>query len=368
MGLALLGSGHALLAWSPGTASPGAVEGFQIDDAGNRAEVLSFYNCVYSASEGYAADMKWKGKVSSGKEGTTSEAFKDDVRRRINFYRALMGLPADIVFDPAKCAKDQKAAMMFSRNKAIMHDPPMSWKFYSQDAADAAAASNIALGVYGPGAVDVYMRDDGTGNEPVGHRRWLGYSRAQSMGTGDVPESGSYRSANAIWVLSDFKAAPAPQAVAWPSSGYFPLPLVPARWSISYPGADFSGATVTMLQGATNVPVSVISRADVGYGDNTLVWEPVGLPDEIGSDTNYSVTISGIGGQGVPASLSYDVTLFDPDVLGQSAIITGPGTATIAGADYTFSPVEEADAYQLQVSKSSSASWVEGAEKKPAPQ
>ena len=81
--------------WTPGTSSPTAVDGFVVDTS-NRRDVLSFYQCVYTASESYASKLSWTGNVPSCIAGTTGADFKEDVRRRINFFRALVGHPADI--------------------------------------------------------------------------------------------------------------------------------------------------------------------------------------------------------------------------------------------------------------------------------
>ena len=359
--LALLTAAPTLLAWSPGTGSPDAIQGFTVN-ATNRTDVLSFYNTVYTASEDFAAALSWTGDAATGNAGTTSAAFKDDVRRRINFYRALVGQPGDITFDDAKCAKDQAAALMFSVNRAISHYPPTTWTWYTAAGADGAGNSNIAYGTYGPDSIDGYIRDDGSNNTIVGHRRWLLYPRAQIMGTGDVPATGTYYHANACWVIGNFKTSAPAAFVAWPNPGYCPFPLVPARWSLSYAGANFAAATVTLAQGATNIPVTVISRTDSGYADNTLVWEPQSLPSTVSADIPYSVTVSGIGGSGVPTSYTYSVTLFDPGVLGASAAISGPAAPATSGAAYTFTPVPQADAYELRVSAASTAAWTESAE------
>lgn len=353
----------SLSAWTPGTSSPTAAAGFAVDPL-DRTEVLAFYNTVYQASESYAAKVAWTGSVASGVVGTTSEAFKEDVRRRINFYRALCGLPADITLDATKCAKDQEAALMFARNGQLSHTPKASegWIFYTANAAEAAGNSNIALGNYGPGAVDAYIRDDGDGNEIVGHRRWINYSQAQSMATGDVPAQSPYYSSNALWVIGDFKAAPPPKFVAWPNRGYVPFDLVPARWSLSYPGANFAGATVTMSQGGNSVSAPVIWYDNDGYGESTLVWTPSGLPGSVAADTPYTVTVSGISGTNVPTSYSYTVTLFDPSVLNVSPAIAGSDTPPTTGAAYTFNPIAQADAYELRVNTANTAAWNEGAE------
>jgi hypothetical protein len=348
-------------AWSPGTSSPTAVSGFTVNTA-DRRDVLAFYQCIYRASESYAADMAWTGSVDSGVAGTTSATFKDHVRRRINYYRALVALPADIVFDATSSAKDQEAALLFAANNAISHTPPNTWTYYTANAAEAAASSNIAIGTFGPGSVNAYIRDDGSNNIVVGHRRWLHYSRAQQMGTGDVPADGAHSPANAIWVSGNFKAAPTPSFIAWPNAGYCPFSLIPARWSLSYPGANFAAATVTLTQGGNPVAVTVISRTDNGYGDNTIVWEPASLPSTLAADLPYAVTVGGISGAGVPTSYSYTVTLFDPAVLGESVNIAGSATPPTSGAAYTFNSIAQADAYQLNVSTYDSSAWTEGAE------
>jgi hypothetical protein len=326
-----------LYAWSPGTGSPTAADGFTVDTT-KRSDVLSFYNCVYNASESYATDIAWSGSISGGVSGTTSTVFKEDVRRRVNFYRALAGVTADIVFDSTLSAKDQDAALMFAANLAISHTPPTTWTYYTATGADAAAKSNIGIGwwsgttpvnVYGPPAVDAYMMDNGasgdaTENQWVGHRRWLLYSQQQTMGTGDIPPrtvslvstTGTTTeqnvSSNALWIYGPYKSTALAQAVPWPNAGYFPLPLLPARWSFTYPAADFTNATVSMLSGTTVVTGTIVSKTDTGRGDNTIVWQPSGLPTSISADTQYTITVSGVQISGTATSFNYNVTLFDP--------------------------------------------------------
>ncbi len=361
---ALLAAPFVARAWTPGTGAPDAVSGFSVNTT-DRRDVLAYYQTVYRASEGYAERIDWTGDVAAGIPGTTSAIFKEDVRRRINFYRALVGLPADIVFDATKSAKDQEAALMFAANDDIDHTPPTTWTHYTANGAEAAVASNIAIGVYGPGSVDAYIRDNGANNTVVGHRRWLHYSRAQIMGTGDVPFGPDHNATNAIWVIGNFKSAPSPAPfIAWPNPGYSPIDLTPARWSLSYPGANFASATVTMSQGGTPVSVTIISATTTGVGDNSIVWEPQGLPapGTLSADRPYSITVSGIGGAGVPASHTYSVTLFDPDVLGESIAVQGPAEPPTSGAAYTFNTIDQADAYELEVATFDPSAWIEGAE------
>lgn len=353
-------------AWSPGTGNPNAVDGFTVD-ASNRRDVLSFYQCVYNASEGFASNMAWTGDVSTCNAGTTSSSFKDDVRRRINFFRALVGETGTITFDATKSAKSQESALIMASNDNLEHNPPTNWSCYTANGSQAAGAGNIALGNYGPAAVNAYMRDDGGGNEPVGHRRWLLYSRAQEMGTGDIPVTLGKSSANTIWVIGDFKSAPPARFTAWPNEGYVPFSLVPARWSLSYPGAGFGSATVTATQAGNPVTTTVISRTQNGYGDNTIVWTMSGVPSSVTNDLPYQITVSGITGGG-PTSKTYTVTLFDPNILGENVTISGTSTPPTAGQSYSFNSIAQAASYELVVSTESAATWTEGAEDSPTPQ
>lgn len=351
--------------WTPGTTNPSATSGFVVDVT-NRRDVLAFHNTVYRASDNYASDVGWTGNVSTGIPGTTSAAFKGHVLRRINYYRAMVGLAGDIYFAEALNAKCQQAALMFSANNAISHTPPTSWTWYTAEAAEAAGKSNIGLGTYGPATIDGYMVDYGSGNSSVGHRRWILYSRAWEMATGDVPPSAGKSSANALWVFGTNKPSVTAKFVPWPNAGYVPKTIVPARWSLSYPAANFGSATVSMTQNGVPVSVSVVSRTDNGYGDNTIVWEPSGIATNNNADVSYTVSVSGIRGTGVPSSCTYVVTLFDPSSLGETVTIAGPATANV-GQVFSFNRIDQADAYELRASAASSAAWTEGAEDTPTP-
>ncbi len=128
--------------------------------------------------------------------GTTSLTFKNDVQRRVDFYRALAGLTANISFSDSDSANDQLNALMDSANDLITHTPPNTLTDYTAGAALAASNSNLAIGIYGPGAIDGYLMDTGSNNTEVGHRRWILYTMGNIMGTGDIPGDGSFEPTN----------------------------------------------------------------------------------------------------------------------------------------------------------------------------
>ncbi len=360
------------------------VSGFTID-RDNRNCVAAGYHLYYSASEGYEAVMGWTGNVSTCTPGTVSAEFQDKTLRRINYYRAQTGLPSDIAFDATKNADSQEAAVIMAYQNQLSHTPDIDFPTnpcLTSGGTNAAAAGNLSLGSYGPGSIDRLILDTGSNNAVAGHRRWLLYLRAQEMGNGSVPPMGDFPyvlpdhpSADCVWVIGDFKPAPQPpQATAWPNDGFVPWQLVPddgdspPRWSYTYPGADFSAATVTMTQGAT--PVTVVQETvESGFGDPTLVWRPAGIPDAApAADTTYTVTISGITGTTF-TNTSYDVTVVDPFRVNDPPVITGPANPA-AGIDntYHFTATDKVEAYELCTSEFSSTAWLEGAETSPAPQ
>jgi hypothetical protein len=262
----------------------------------------------------------WTGSVATCNSGTISQARYDATIATVNYYRALTALPDTVTLDETLNAGDQRMALMIGANSQLSHFPPSSWACYSVQGADAASHSNLAYGVSGPDAIDLYMDDPGPGNTAAGHRRWILYPPQAQMGSGDVEGPNTVVPANALNVIQGFGSRPAtPSWVAWPPPGYVPYWLMPAssnRWSFSYsasfPGADLTAATVTMNRAGTPIPV-VYESVENGYGDNTRVFLPQGISYAApAADTTYDVTVDNVVVGGVPRSFSYSVTVFKP--------------------------------------------------------
>lgn len=292
-------------------------------DISSRSASANFFYSYYTAQP----NIGWTGSQASCSAGTTTAAFKGAVIDRIAFFRAMAGVPSAIGVTADTSAADQQAALMFSRNNAISHTPPSSWACYTATGADAAGNSNIALGVYGTGAIDAYMKDAGGNNTAAGHRRWILYPQTQSFGTGDVPRVGTYNAANALWVWDSHVGGPRPGTrdgyVAWPPPGYVPYQVVYPRWTFSYPGASFGNATITVTLNDSSLPVSVDSSTATGYGENTLVFRLNGMADSSawpnpGADDTYQVRIAGVSVGGQSRTYTYNVTVFDPATAGSS--------------------------------------------------
>ena len=339
----------------------------------SREEVSLFYSTVFKSSEGIPAG--WTGDVNSCNAGATSPEYKAAILRRINWFRAMAGVPASVQLDAGFNAKAQQAAMLMSANTQLSHTPPTNWVCYNAVASEAARNSNLGLGSAGIEAVSGgYMEDPGSNNAIVGHRRWLLYPQTQYMGTGDVVGSGGKLSANALWIFDANYSAPRPAVrddfVAWPAKGYTPYTTVYPRWSFSYPKADFSNARVSMTENGLTIAAKLEPVANAA-GENTLVWLPGSYTDGMkwsrpAADIFYQVVISNVVIGGQTRSFSYPVTVFDPDqnINASNALpLTGSGNLAVGqSSGYTFPPVIGATDYQWR--SVTSAPWVfnDGAE------
>ena len=171
----------AAMAWVPGIypTAPQRMQsrGFAVENQ-SRNDVVAFWHAVYQASEGYEKRIAWTGNYT-GNQGSVSRVFVDDVERRLNYFRAMCGVPADVrvnsgstvailpedLFKPSPMTKkseaSQAAALMLARNynssngtnPAIDHNPPSSLIGWSAAAWNANANGNLAFGLYGPGGI-----------------------------------------------------------------------------------------------------------------------------------------------------------------------------------------------------------------------
>ena len=280
---------------------------------------LAYYQENYLMSE--PPDIHWTGSHTCCEPGTTDPDFKQAVLKRVNYFRGMAGISDEITFSEESNEKAQAAALVMSVNDKLGHDLDEGWTCYSPLADEGAGSANLALGVFGWDAVDLYMMDPGAGNDAVGHRRWILYPQTQIMGTGDIPLTNDYPASNALVVFDAYMWTLRPDTrdgfVAWPPPGYVPYPVVFPRWSFSYPDADFSQASVSMVR--ENQNLAIIQAMPVeGYGENTIVWQLEGMTSDVSwpkpaEDTFFTINIADVLLEGQPHEFSYQVILFDPD-------------------------------------------------------
>lgn len=265
--------------------------------------------------------IEWTGSIEICEAGVTSQAFKDSILRRMNYFRRMAGVPLLEGFKDEYNTIDQAAALIMAANENLSHHPDADWKCFTETGYTGASTSNLVLGTNGPNAINAYIHDFGGNNTAVGHRRWILYPNTLFTGTGDIPynEAINY-STNALRAWDENIWAERPPTrhpyVAWPPPGFVPYQVVYQRWSFSYPDADFGSALVTVEQNGEPATVIQYDPHD-GYGDNTLVWYLDGKSgwhdcEERYCFDTYDVSVRNVLIDGNPQDFSYSVMIFDP--------------------------------------------------------
>jgi hypothetical protein len=368
--------------WAPGPAVPAPLSNLTVD-GNDRSDVISFYQNIYKASENYASVINWSGNIGNCNEGTFSGAFVDLMRRRVNYYRAMAGVPASIQMndnstvmtigdsydaDPAtlKSFAAQKGALIISRNNLLTHTPPTNVPCFSNAGGNGCLFGNVAIGIYGPPALDFYMKED-VNNQEAGHRRWMLFDGATNFATGDIPRSGTNASANTLYINQrpEEIATVDPRFIPWPPAGYCPWQHATEYLSLSYPGAGFAHATISVSRNGVAQTVDQINRTQ-GFGNNGIVWRVPSIMTDANTneDAIYDVTVSNISGGG-PTSYSYSIHFINADYLPTPPALNGITTVAPGGSrNFTITPVDIAEEYRLEVGKKSAlpTTTLEGAE------
>ena len=273
--------------------------------ARNAAKTL--YDEYYLVSRTESSDSAWSGDETSCDAGDVPQNMKNKIFTRIEYFRKAVGLNNTVSENDTKSEKAQEAALMMDANNALDHFPPSTWKCYSE-AGKEGAGNSLLTTAKNAEAIDSYMRDAGSANGPVGHRRWLLYPELQEIGVGNTD------GANAIWVLNGGGASleNTPEYITWPAEGYTPKFFIYPRWSFSLKNADFTDAKVSMQDAMGNTISLVTEELNDQFGDSTLVWVPEGIQTNTTEDISYSVSITDVVVNGEAKDYSYEVIVFDP--------------------------------------------------------
>ena len=195
---------------------------------------------------------------------------------------------------------------MMDANMQLSHEPPMSWKCYSDIGAKGASTSNISSG---PGVASVlgYMVDDGN-LTTFGHRRIILGNDLGPIGLGSTGKGGASCMQNI-----GGKGAANKAWLAWPAPGPFPMQayvdmyrrsLDTTGWSIQSKKIDLSAARVSVTSSGQSKPVKVEPLTGT-YGDAKAIRiAPDGWKAEMGA--SYSVTVSG-----TTTPIAYEFQLID---------------------------------------------------------
>lgn len=227
--------------------------------------------------------------------GQVSANANSKVLSRINYVRRLAGIPDSAIFKTELNKQSQAAALMMDANNTLEHYPPKSWKCYTQEGNLGAGSGNLSLGHGFVEAIMGQIEDFGSGNYACGHRRWIlnPYNRVFGFGSTENATCLKVFGTTNVQSKSSFVYNDS-QFIAWPSADYFPIALVPGRWSFSLANADFSKAKVTVMLNGKNVKIAMEKLA-LGYAVNTLVWQ---VNETVQADAVYTIQISNVSIRG----------------------------------------------------------------------
>ena len=278
----------------------------------------------------------WTGSVDTCEAGTESQASLGATLDALNILRRFAGLEP-VTFSAEKNARALAAALLMRAQDDLSHDPPSSWRCWSQLGHLGASTSNLFLGSSGAQAMIGYIDDAGVSS--LGHRRWVLDPAAMEMG------SGSTGATNALVVLdaegdgSRGAGLAADRTVAWPAAGWFPTPWIFGDWTVaigsgqSQGGVSLADAQVRVEVDGRATPVNGIRVLDAGYGTGaTLAWK-VTLPNAVHSgDHEIGVNVSGVTLDGAPLPIDYTVRAFDPGAAASESAACAKAKRRLAAA------------------------------------
>ncbi|GAB3244226.1 hypothetical protein [Chitinimonas naiadis] len=112
----------------PDAFEPGAVAGARAGwrpDISQREAVRLFYQVRYKASP---ASGYWRGSLADCQPGELLPSHRNAMLDRINWFRAMAGVPADLEEDLATSRKMQAAALAVAANGRIVHQIDGNWR------------------------------------------------------------------------------------------------------------------------------------------------------------------------------------------------------------------------------------------------
>ncbi len=242
--------------------------------------------------------------------------------RRLNAYRFLCGVPADVQLDAEQTKYAQAGAELLAKIGRLEHQPenPGLPEEQYQAGYRGTSHSNIYWGTDSSPrqAIEYFMHDSDEHNiDRLGHRRWC---LNPSMGTTGFGHSGVYV---CMWSFDRSRRnTPDWQIIAYPCRGLMPVNYFAAdcAWSVTVnpdhyapPTADFE-VQITPLD-KKNTPGEPLELDFKGFNDipmgppNVMIFRPKNL--DVSPGRRYAVEIKTAAKEGSPATIRYVVEFID---------------------------------------------------------
>jgi len=246
-------------------------------------------------------EYNWNGNADSCIAGVMPMNIIEKVENRINYFRRMAGVTEQVVLTIQDNEYCQYAAMMCEANKTMSHEPNDGWRCYIPAGADALKNSILSKDGNPCIAITAAM---GQNNASVGNRRWLLYPYALYMGIGTSRNFSAIKAIDKSQEIDSntYKI----NFVAWPPAKDCPKMLVFKKWSFSIE-QNLKGAVVSMKDAGGQAVNLKQDEYTVGYGLNTLVWEPEINVAALSADTEYTVSIKLASGK----TYTYKVKIID---------------------------------------------------------
>lgn len=266
----------------PGASSSEAADTGALPSSERAVEVCRRWNTDRAdLSEG-----TWSGDIDACEASDVSAPGRENALKVLNLYRFLADMP-EVEMDPERNQKAQECALMQSAN-GLSHEPPTSWKCYTEVGAIASGVSSISGG-RGVESIDLYMTDGEFNADTMGHRRWVFANSLGPVGFGSAKSSCFHQADGTSNARKPF--------VAWPPPGPVPLQAIlttkvdTAGWTIQSDGTNLEEATVSVDEGGAPLAVTQTTLPG-GYGSRYAL-RIVPSNWTLSAGHSYHVTVSG---------------------------------------------------------------------------
>lgn len=246
-------------------------------------------------------ELHWSGNLPRCNEGAISPSADHKTLQRINYFRRMARLTTNLKFDAKLSSKAQHFAMELHPNFELSE----KCKETKVDESDIIVTASS----YASDGIHSLMLSNGDSNYTVIPRKMILQQEYPSIGHGSTNEN------IVLYLKEDLEKENEmqdyQQGIAWPPNGIIPATIVPKRWSISHPNADFTKAKVKIKLFGRESPVHSEKYIHDSFGYPTFVFVPEDIILYAKIDLSYEIIVYNVFMKDVEKATSfrYKVTI-----------------------------------------------------------